>query len=442
MGTVDRPAKMNGALDYDGWERLEHDLFDGAGEAVQKVREHARANGAPPVAFLLAVVQYVLACMPGNVGFDAGMGRGSMNLFIVLLGLPGAGKDSLMRLVRNSVLVFDGDTPLKPQPLHLGSGEGIAEALQPPEGVSTARPVLFGASEVGTLHTRLTRQGSTLRGTLLDIYSGNSLGMTNKGQIVVIEEGTYTAGLWVAAQPDKAHLLMDGEDDGFRHRFVWTELLDPAKLPERPEGTTHLMSVSVPQTVMAGTPVAFPEQVKRDVWQQRHLLAAYGVSGSNTGHRTQTQCKVAAGLALLRSSASVSMDDWRRAGVLMDYSDRVQVFAAGYSQDLEVQREVDRLERKERAQEEKQARDERKFEQFQLRALDLVDGVEDGAPPANWTQFLQRLAGRDRPLMKRAAAVLDEMEAVRFFRTDTGGMIVERGPSFHHVLDDMRHRVS
>ncbi|OFN35346.1 hypothetical protein HMPREF2565_01330 [Corynebacterium sp. HMSC072A04] len=442
MPAVDRPAKMTGALDYDGWERLEHDLFDGAGDAVQKVREHARANGAPPVAFLLAVVQYVLACMPGNVGFDAGMGRGSMNLFIVLLGKPGAGKDRLMRLVRNSVHVFDADTPLKPVSIHLGSGEGVTEALQPPEGLSTARPVLFEASEVGTLHTRLTRQGSTLRGTLLDIYSGNSLGVTNKGQVVVIEEGSYTAGLWVAAQPDKAHLLLDGEDDGFRHRFVWTELLDPGKLPERPENTTRLKSVLAPQQVISGTPVSFPEKVKQYVWQQSHLLAAYGVSGSNTGHRTQTRCKVAAGLALLRSSASVSMDDWRRAGVLMDYSDKVQAFAASYSKDKEIQQEVDRLERKELAQEEKRARDERKFEKFQLRALDLVDAVDDGAPPANWTQFLQTLASRDRPLMKRAAAVLDEMEAVRFSQTDTGAQLVERGPSFHLVLEGMRHRVS
>lgn len=441
MGTVDRPAKMNGALDYDGWERLEHELFDGAGEAVQKVREHARANGAPPVAFLLAVVQYVLACMPGNVGFDAGMGRGSMNLFIVLLGLPGAGKDRLMRLVRNSVHVFDADTPLKPASIHLGSGEGVTEALQPPEGVSIARPVLFGASEVGTLHTRLTRQGSTLRGTLLDIYSGNSLGVTNKGQVVVIEEGSYTAGLWVATQPDKAHLLMDGEDDGFRHRFVWTELLDPGKLPERPKDTTRLMSVVVPQQVLDGSPVSFPGKVEQYVWQQSHLLAAYGVSGSNTGHRTQTRCKVAAGLALLRSSASVSMDDWRRAGVLMDYSDKVQAFAATYSQDQEVQREADRLERKERAREEQQARSERKFEQFQLRALELVDGVADGDPPASWTQFLQTLASRDRPVMKRAAGVLDEMGALRFDRTETGGLVAERGPEFHYVVEDMRHRV-
>ena len=196
---MDRPKTMSGALDYDGWEHLEHDLFDGAGEAVQKVREHARANGAPPVAFLLAVVQYVLSSMPGNVGFDAGMGRGSMNLFIVLLGKPGAGKDRLMRLVRNSVQVFDDQTLLKPWPVHPGSGEGITDALQPPEGASIAHPVLIEESEVGKLHTLLTRKGSTLRSTLLNIYSGNSLGVTNKGQITVIQEGTYTAGLWVAA---------------------------------------------------------------------------------------------------------------------------------------------------------------------------------------------------------------------------------------------------
>lgn len=439
---MDRPKTMSGALDYDGWEHLEHDLFDGAGEAVQKVREHARANGAPPVAFLLAVVQYVLSSMPGNVGFDAGMGRGSMNLFIVLLGKPGAGKDRLMRLVRNSVQVFDDQTPLKPWPVHPGSGEGITDALQPPEGASIAHPVLIEESEVGKLHTLLTRKGSTLRSTLLNIYSGNSLGVTNKGQITVIQEGTYTAGLWVAAQPDKAHLLLDGEDDGFRHRFVWAELLDPGKLYERPEGTTHLMAVMVPKEVLAGTPVSFPNEIKRKVWQQQHLLSAYGVSSNNTGHRTQTQCKVAAGLALLRSSASVSMDDWKRAGVLMDYSDRVQVFAASYSKDLEVQRAADLLERKELAQEEQQARKQQKLEKFQLRALNHIDRVDDGAPPVNWTDFLQSLASRDRPLMRQAGTALAGMEAVRFSRTDTGGQLIERGPNFHLVLDDMRHRTA
>lgn len=241
-------------------------------------------------------------------------------------------------------------------------------------------------------------------------------------------------------QPDKAHLLLDGEDDGFRHRFVWAELLDPGKLYERPEGTTRLMAVMVPKEVLAGTPVSFPDEIKRKVWQQQHLLSAYGVSSNNTGHRTQTQCKVAAGLALLRSSDSVSMDDWRRAGVLMDYSDRVQVFAASYSKDLEVQRAADLLERKELAQEEQQARKQHKLEKFQLRALNHIDGVDDGAPPVNWTHFLQTLASRDRPLMRQAGTALAGMEAVRFSRTDTGGQLIERGPNFHLVLDDMRHR--
>ncbi|MGP5506854.1 hypothetical protein ACTXMG_05210 [Corynebacterium flavescens] len=429
-----KPDEMTGSQSYAEWQQLEADLFDNAGEALSRVRECARSRGVQPVPFLLAVLQRVLCSLPGNVWFDAGKGRGCLNLFTVLLGIPGAGKDRMMGAVAECVEVCEAERRLEPVPLHLGSGEGIVETLQPDEGEVVTRPVVFGASEVGTLHTRLTRTGSTLRGTLLDIYSGNSLGATTKGSVLVVPAKSYTAGLWVAAQPDKAHLLLDGDDDGFRHRFVWAEMLDPFALAERPAEQVGLLAVSIPSSVLAGSPITFPAEVKRLVWTEGFELAAYGVSGSNSGHRTYTRLKLAAGLALLRSEAAVHMDDWRRAGVLMDYSDKVQEYAMTYAKDRAVEAEADKLEAKEAAATEVLQRKLNKRRRLERDALEWIDAPEDGQQPASWSKFMQSKPGRDKPLLRMIGEQWEQEGVVVFSPTDTGATLAERGPNFHDAL--------
>ena len=120
--------KFDSVYSVEQWRQLEAALFDDAGDALQRVRDYARANHRPPVAFLVACALYALTATPGHVRFDAGLGPGAPNLFVVLMGRPGGGKDKLIEAASDAVTVLqDGNDlglPLRPQSHGIGSGNG------------------------------------------------------------------------------------------------------------------------------------------------------------------------------------------------------------------------------------------------------------------------------------------------------------------------------
>lgn len=413
---------LNSALSMEQWEQLETDLFDGAGQALTVLREYARAHHLPPVALAVVACLRVLSSLPGNVTFDAGVGTGSLNLFVALVGPPGAGKDRTVSMTRNAILVSSSDAldPLEPLELSLGSGEGVAEALQATGEQPVSKPVLFGVSEVGEVAALMGRKGATLRGNLLKIYSGNPLGFTNRGEKFTVAAHSYTAGLWVGVQPDRAGDLLDGQDDGLRHRFVWTELVDPTRpvtRKERDKAPRSLLPVSVPHEIVNGEPVTFHDDIKRETQQMLAVTLQYGVQGSNSGHRHQTRLKLAAGLALLRSSGVVDMEDWERAGVLMEYSDLVQDRCLAHLQGQRDREVAERLGERERAEEQLQAE---RLRRCRVKALGLLESGD----VLTRSSVLQGANSKQRDVM---ATVLDQLEV-------HGMIVVTEGDKGRHYL--------
>lgn len=391
--------RLQSALSLEQWQQLERDLFDEAGLALTTARDYARANYLPPVAFVLISCLKVLSSLPGNVTFDAGVGKGSLNLFAALVGGPGAGKDTLMLGVNQAVRVACDGRVLNPMELPLGSGEGIAETFKLEEGQSVSSPVLFGSSEIGQVETLMNRQGSTLRSNLLMIYSGNALGFTNRGEKFTVPAHSYTAGLWVGVQPDKAGALLDGQDDGLSHRFVWTELVDPTRI--MPEvAPDALQTVDVPADILNGVPVTFHADIVRETRAMNDIRLRYGVQGKNAGHRHQTRLKLAAGLALLRSAAVVDLEDWRRAGVLMDYSDQIQNDCLAHLKGQRDQEAAERLEQRERAEERVQS------DRLARNRHKVLETLKNGDVVTR-TEVLQSIHSRQRDVM---AAVLETLE--------------------------------
>lgn len=395
--------KLNSALSLEQWEQLETALFDGAGESLTTLREYAHVHHLPPVALLIVTCLRVLSSLPGNATFDAGVGPGSLNLFVALVGKPGAGKDRTVSMSRDAVTVASEGKRLEPLELSLGSGEGVAEALQPEEGQTVSSPVLFGASELGEVAALMSRQGSTLRGNVLKIYSGNPLGFTNRGEQFTVPAHSYTAGLWIGVQPDRAGALLDGQDDGLSHRFVWTEMVDPtrkARQLQHDDAPGALHAVEVPSRVIDGKPVCYHRDIESETQQMLEVTLQYGVQGNNAGHRHQTRLKLAAGLALLRSSDAVDLEDWKRAGLLMEYSDRVQDSCLAHLQGQRDRAAADRLAERERAEEQLQAD---RVARCRSQALELL---EDGEMVTR-SSLLQRVHSRQRDVM---GTVLEQME--------------------------------
>lgn len=404
---VPRPAATpapRSAYSVTQWEQLEHDVFDGAGDALTQIREHARAKVLAPIPFLLLSAQRALTALPAHACFDAGLGRGSLNTFIMLVGKPGEGKDATAAGVREGLTVSHDGRELIVRDFGLGSGEGVVALLQEgPEG-EPSEPVLFGASEIGQMSSLMDRKGATLRPSLLSVYSGNPLGFSNKNERTYVKANSYSAGVWIGCQPDKAGAVLDGPDDGLKHRFIWTEMLDPLTtltVDTLPDIHPALRPVEVPASIMQGKPFTYHRDIVMETRQNSLDRVKFGMQHDAQGHRHQTRLKLAAGLALISSRARVSLDDWHRAGVLMDYSDAVLARCQAHLDQERVKEEADRLMLREDAEDSLTASRRAKARRLILDALATAEGN-----PVEWTPIHRRA----RRFREEFVAVAEELE--------------------------------
>lgn len=359
----------------DQWRQLENAVFGGAGRELERVRDYARANHVSPVAFLNAAVVYVLAATPGSVTLDAGLGAFSPNLFMCFMGTPGAGKDRLMRVTRRGITVKGGGKCLHPTDAGIGSGEGVITALMPDAEAEppVAASVLFGVSEVGLLKQLAGRQGSTLRPHLLNVYSGNALSLNNKRERLLVPADSYRACMWVGCQPDTAGFILEGDDDGLRHRFVFTELVDPVRTPSGEYPETLPLNVDIPDTLLRGEPMQFATPIVQAVRDEQVRKLMYGAALGGNGHQTQTTLKVAAGIALLHSRDSVTEEDYARARSLMAYSADVAAAAEAHLFGKRVEADAERIARREAAEEQHHAERAAKASRLVLEAVRDAD---------------------------------------------------------------------
>lgn len=348
--------KPDSAYNTKQWAQLHKDLFDTVevngnpyepGKALARVKEFADHNTLAPVAVLALAIMRVCASVPVGTTFNAGIGPGSLNQLNAIVGRPGSGKDRHSYRVARALSVYRGNHKVEPQELPLtATGEGVVEALK-------HGPAILGTSEVGGLHELMKRQGSTLRATMLSAYSGNAIGFTNKKDPTSIAANGYVLGMWVSIQPDKAGALLEGEDDGLAHRFLWFEPINPTLIddpitPDEDNQVTELHPVYIPEGIEE-TGVKFHESIVQETVLAGRETLTYGPRGNNNGHRHQTRLKVAAGLALLASRKEVDLGDWHRAGALMDYSDAVRRNCQRHLENKEVDAVVKRSLRHEAA---------------------------------------------------------------------------------------------
>lgn len=407
------------ALTAAGWADLHRQVFDGDSEALTVLHDWARGNYQPPIGTVIMSALWALSSLPAGTTFNAGIGDGCLNTLVALVGRPGQGKDSLAARVAGNLRIVQGALTISPVEASLGSGEGVAARCAPDsESGTAAEPVIFGESEAGRMETLMNRQGSTLRQTIMSIYSGNQLGTSNKNEATYVPRNTYTAGLWVGVQPDKAGALLGGADDGLAHRFIWTELLDPGHTT--PDDVPQLLPVVIPDDIGMG--FTYPEEVISETRTNSRNTLMFGAEGDHMGHRHQTRLKLAAGLALLRSTREVSSDDWQRAGALMDYSDTVRQWCLRHMSTVQDLAEIEREQRRERVKE----------------------AVSRGKAQKAWDKIVAALSQHERvnraDLYRAARRYRDEFNAAYEQMLARGiidqvnedqSVIVTRGPQFH-----------
>lgn len=432
--------KFDSVYTVEQWRQLEHDVFDGAGDALQRVRDYARANNRPPIAFLVACALYALTATPGQVRFDAGLGPGAPNLFVVLMGRPGGGKDKLIEAASDAVVVLEAGNDLGlemwPQSHGIGSGEGLLTSLQPEVEGQAGPSVLFTVTEVGLMGALSERQGSTLRPHLLNIYSGGELTLNNRKDKLRVERGSYRAGLVLGAQPDKTGFIISGHDDGFKHRFVFVEVFDPLREPGKEYPPVELHPVMVPSSVMGGTPMGVAPSIRQRVLRNNEETLMYGPPLDGGGHRMFTTLKLAMGLTLLRSGERIEEEDYRRAEALMEFSAAIARNCEKHLEGKQVEEAALRLERKDAAELQVQQR-----AKVRARALIMDAVAEANGEPVPSSPVRQKLRGNQRgafDAVLEELALLDAVHQVEKEGTPRAWLI--RGEAFEAA--HVKHGVS
>lgn len=319
---------LDSVLTAQEWEQLHGDVFDGS-DALEHLRDYARAHYVPPVAFLLVTLTRIAAASH-PITVNAGLGATPLNTFLVLVGDSGMGKDTVINRSTKAYSLVRTSFPAGLEERPLGSGESLVSAFVPPApGKDDPAPkpnprVLFTETEISNAETLMKRDGATLRQNLLKLYSGSTVGNATKNSVDTVAGGTYSTGLIIGAQRGRVGALLDNPDDGLPHRFMWTELLDPNVPSQLPKVGPELDAVQFPK---AGTAIQACGKASRQVKQRSRLRLTKGYSGGLDSHLLLTRVRIAALLAVFRGHAEergFTDDDWRRAGALVAYSKKVR----------------------------------------------------------------------------------------------------------------------
>jgi Bifunctional DNA primase/polymerase, N-terminal len=311
---------------------------------LEHIRQAAWSRGRSPEAVLGAVLARVAADTPHDrklppiVGASAGL-----SLNVGLCGPPGTGKSSANRVATELIparliaLGCDGVPP--------GSGEGLVELLfeQVEELLDNGktRPVkrqtrqnAFVYIDEGEVLATQTRRstGSTILPTLRSIFTDATIGQANASEERrrIVQRGRYVYGVVMAIQPEKAEMLFADAGAGTPQRFLWmatdTTVPPPDRRPSwpgvlarpeepkanwQPDGTSHFMLAAEVR-----------EQVMEHDWQRQQ----HGCDPLDE-HADLLQLKVAAILAVLNGSYTVSMEDWELAGMVRAASDATRAAA-------------------------------------------------------------------------------------------------------------------
>lgn len=324
-------------------------------ERLKALRDYARASKASPWGVLGATLAVVAAqispklVLPPLGGVELARskrgGIGSLNLFVGLVGPPGAGKDLCLEVAEAFLWLDDEDLRV----VKLGTGQGIAAQYTrqrtKAEGgglVQFNDTCLFSVREVDNLAAHAQMGGATLLAELKTAYMGSELGegyakLENRRPV---RKHQYRMALVCNIQPSHAGAILADVDGGLPQRWLWFLVNDPNR-PKGQELSGDLLTADwrVPPDLRvqgdcgaAGVAPIHPEdRVVVEVCQsareegeaiRERSLDLEGTGPDNLdGHSNLARLKVAALLSVFDDRrGDISEEDWKLAEVVMAHS--------------------------------------------------------------------------------------------------------------------------
>ncbi|MBO0879944.1 MAG: bifunctional DNA primase/polymerase [Mycobacterium sp.] len=295
-------------------------------DSLAKVRQWGLARMCSPWALLGAVIARALATVPPWVCLPEVIGsKGSLNLFVALVGPSGTGKGAADSLAAEVV----------PADVHIGqagSGEGLTHQYahvdrKTGETIIDRRMVLFSVPEIDTLNALGGRTGSTIMSKLREAYSGEELGFGYADQTrrIVLGKHGYRLTMVVGVQPSRAGVLLDDAGGGTPQRFIWLPSTDPDISVDTPPAPRPIWVPPESQWIRWGSArrIEIPDETVRTI-KSAHASRQRGEGHALDGHALFTREKVAFALAVLEGRESMNSDDWFLSGIVMDKSDETR----------------------------------------------------------------------------------------------------------------------
>lgn len=324
------------------WNGTGHDLeawFWDQRPELRTIHDMARARIVNPWGALGAVLANVCANTHVDSHLPAKLGaKGSLNLFVALVGPPGAGK-GVANAVASEVVQI---APWMATRTDLGSGEGLVSVFvykvknKETGELETKRRADYARVDIAEVEKLLAiakRQGATLDAYLRSAWSGESIGRATADpeRNLTVDAHTYRLSMVVGVQPGRAGALLDGAGGGTPQRFIWMPVIDPTAARGHQE-PTPIQWPATPDLIgflpgWRDRHGAFdvPAWLVDEVLDERVAQARGQLERDELdAHRTLSRLKVAAMLALLNGRYSITREDWRLSEVVMAVSDRTR----------------------------------------------------------------------------------------------------------------------
>jgi hypothetical protein len=295
--------------------------FYDATPLLTAIRRKANHVMTGPDAILMACLARVAAATTPNVVVD--YQRCPLNLYVAIIGPPGAGKSKAATAARELLDDLGIDADWVPVP----SGEGLCDVfLGKTDKETHERPQLKQTAfvyvdEGQQLHKTGQREGSTILDVARSMWAAQPVGTMNADpdRRRQLRANAVRIGFVVGYQPDVALSLFRGADVGDPQRFVFVSCLAPHADRVRPPDVPALDW----QPNNRGRSLRVPQEIAAFLADNEWRVA----TGQRTVdplevHDLQNQLRVAALLTLFHDpdADAVRHDMWNAAAAILELS--------------------------------------------------------------------------------------------------------------------------
>lgn len=378
------------------------DPFWDARHSLRTIRQWAYSRMCSPWAVLGAVMARALTAVPPWITLPPLIGgRGSLNLFVALVGASGQGKGAAESVAAEAM----------PVPVHLaplGSGEGLAHQYahyERRELIRDRHACLFSEPEIDTLTALGARTGSTLNSKLRNVFSGEEIGFgyADATKRITLGRHDYRACLILGVQPGRAAALLADAAGGTPQRFVWLPATDAAVSIDRPATPAPL---PIPPAFGSyARCMGVPAEAESTVLSA-HVARARGDGGALDGHALFVRLKVAAALAVLDERVDMSREDWALSAAVMAVSDATRTAMTEMMRAAQAAEDAERGASQGR---QRAAADAVAAEKTVERVAEwIVRKLKESGGQRMWGPLHHRLPSRDREYFEHALLALAE----------------------------------